>query len=320
MNASRFIGLIRPELIARGDAEPYIKEFAAKRTALAFAPAPTRAPDLADKEFLNRLFREQGLSPTALNNYLSCPWRYFFQNLVRIPGPPNASLSYGNAVHKALEQYFNRWKTSGEKPDSAYLIARFEDAMRREPLTDSEYGDALRRGREALAGYWKQYHASWNANVLTEERFTAELAPDIVINGKIDKIEKLDGGNAVTVVDYKTGKIRSRGAMEGDSEDESTGMYKRQLVFYKLLLDRDERFVMRSSEIDFVEPDRHGKFKKEPFIITDTEVAELETTITRVAREILDLVFWDTGACGDPRCTGCALRSLGVGEATPSEK
>ena len=66
-----------------------------------------KCPELEDKEFLNELFRAQGISVTALNNYLECPWAYFYRNLVRIPEAPNKNLSFGNAVHAALKSYFD---------------------------------------------------------------------------------------------------------------------------------------------------------------------------------------------------------------------
>jgi DNA helicase-2/ATP-dependent DNA helicase PcrA len=312
LEPSRFIELIQPEFKISGDAAPYEKEYDAKRTDLTFAALPPSAPNLKDKRFLNQLFREQGLSATALNNYLMCPWRYFFRSLVRVPEPPDVSLSYGSAVHAALEQYFDARRSTGKDPGEDYLLRRFEGSLRREPLRDTEHADAVKRGQKALSGYWKKYHSTWNTNVLTEERLSAQCTPDILINGKIDKIERIGPGKAVNVVDYKTGKIKTRGMIEGDPEDESedAGGYKRQLVFYKLLLDRDGRFAMRSGEIDFVEPDRHGEYRKEAFTVTDEEVAHLEATIARVGQEILALAFWDRGACDDPRCPGCPLREM----------
>jgi hypothetical protein len=46
---------------------------------------------------------------------------------------------------------------------------------------------------------------------------------------------------------------------------------------------------------------------REEFAITPGEVKVLEAQVVQVAREILDLSFWDKG-CHDPDCKYCELR------------
>ena len=66
---------------------------------------------------------------------------------------------------------------------------------------------------------------------------------------------------------------------------------------------------MVSGEIDFIEPNDAGVYKKEKFEISDDEVRKLEKTIKRVTDEILNLKFWNT-RCADPHCPWCSLRSM----------
>ncbi len=89
------------------------------------------------------------------------------------------------------------------------------------------------------------------------------------------------------------------------------GNYFRQLVFYKLLLDRwqNGRYRMERGVIEFVEPDQRGKWHREEFTITAAQVAELEETIRRVAGEIRTLAFWDK-RCSDRTCPYCRLRNV----------
>ena len=132
---------------------------------------------------------------------------------------------------------------------------------------------------------------------------------DILLRGRLDKVELLDGSN-VNVVDYKTGNPKSRRDIEGETKN-SEGNYKRQLVFYKLLLDRFEpgRFVMKTGEIDFVEPNKQGKYKRERFEVTEREVDDLVEVIKKAAQEIINLEFWDKN-CTDPECDFCKMRKL----------
>ena len=45
-------------------------------------------PKFSDKEYLKNLFLNQGLSVTALNNYLDCPWKYFSKYVTNAGGKP----------------------------------------------------------------------------------------------------------------------------------------------------------------------------------------------------------------------------------------
>ena len=131
----------------------------------------------------------------------------------------------------------------------------------------------------------------------------------IRLTGKLDKIEFLDG--EVRVVDYKTGKPKTRNYILGKTEQAGAGNYRRQLVFYKLLLDRHEKikFNMRKGLIDFIEPDEKGRYKREEFEIDDAEVSDLEKLVKKVSGEILNLKFWNR-RCDQKNCQHCALRSL----------
>ena len=62
---------------------------------------------------------------------------------------------------------------------------------------------------------------------------------DVPLTGKVDKLESLVGvSNEAKVVDYKTGKPRSRNDILGETQS-SDGSLIRQLYFYKILCDLD---------------------------------------------------------------------------------
>lgn len=311
-----FIEEIKPDLRETKATTSFEEEFA-KRGEGDFADAGSLVPLLAEKKFLKARFIEQGLSVTALDNYLECPWKYFFVNLVRIPEAPNKHLLYGTAVHAALRSFFKAL-AEGENKGTSYLVQHFEHMLAMQPMEAKDYEEALKKGRAALQGYYKEYHATWPRRIILEENIEGiELAPDIAIKGRIDKIEILDDASHVNVVDYKTGRPKSKNEIEGKTKS-SDGNYKRQLVFYKLLLDRyrDGKFRVVSGTIDFVEPDTRGKYHKEAFAITDEEVKELEALTVRTGQEILSLAFWDR-TCGDEACEYCALRKMMTGSGTP---
>jgi RecB family exonuclease len=111
------------------------------------------------------------------------------------------------------------------------------------------------------------------------------------VTGNLDRIDIGDDGRVIRVLDYKTGKPKSRNVIEGNTKD-SDGGYKRQLVFYALLLSLhdDERYMTRTGTLSFVEPEK-GKIKEETFTITEAEVEELKQTIITATKEIISGEF-----------------------------
>ncbi|MFA5290893.1 MAG: ATP-dependent DNA helicase [Candidatus Paceibacterota bacterium] len=314
---SQFIGELRADLVEKKGSAKYEKELADHREIL-FAPRETHGASVKDKEFVRELFRERGLAVTHLNNYLKCPWNYFYTNLLRLPKAQEPHLMYGNAVHGALQDFFNKFG-GDEDPDKAFLLARFEDGLNRQPLTARDYGELLERGEKALGGYYDFWEGQWRTRVLTEFNIPGvilpalsgvEGTPDIRLTGKIDKMEFLGDGGEVNVVDYKTGKPKTRGYVEGSTKN-SEGDIKRQIVFYKLLLDNyaDNKYKMVSATVDFVEPDDKGKYKQENFTVMREEEEELIALIKKVSAEILNLDFWDK-SCDDKDCEFCSLRAM----------
>lgn len=305
---SQFIQEINPKLIQTHDTAPYEKGFASKKEIL-FAPSLVSGIHIKDRDYVRELFLKRGLSVTGLNNYLSCPWKYFYTNLLRVPQAPTKHQMYGIAVHAALKDFFDALKNREVEDD--YLLARFLDHLTKQPLTKAEFEEVLPRGNEALSGYYNHSQNIWNKSTIGE--FTIRgvmLTPEIRLTGKIDKIEVLHEGLAVNVIDYKTGRPKTRGEIEGSTKN-SNGDIKRQLAFYNLLLNlyEDGRYTMVSGDIDFVEPDKKGRYRKERFVIEKEEVEELETLIKKTSREILALTFWDI-RCKDKECEFCDLREM----------
>lgn len=278
-----------------------------------------KAPDISakNKDYLAQVFLEQGFSVSALNNYLSCPWRYFFLNLIRIPRIEERSQLYGTAVHATLKVFFDSVKEEREISKKE-MLEFFEHFLNRSALSDSDFELFLEKGKESLGGYYDTYKGTWEKNIFNEFNVSGvhipletanEIGGDILLRGQLDKVEFVDG-STVNVVDYKTGNPKSRADIEGETKT-SEGNYKRQLVFYKLLLEKFDpaRFHMKTGEIDFVEPNKQGKYKRERFEVTEKEVEELVKVIQKAATEVLTLAYWNTG-CDEADCEFCEMKKL----------
>lgn len=306
---TKFLENIRKELIEEVELPADFKT-STEKADINFAERVVSGPEVYATEFIRENFLEKGLSVSALNNYLSCPWRYFYSSLLNIPMAQETYLLYGTAVHEALKNFFDKLR-EGENPTREYLVAKFEETISRMPLSEGDLSDFLKRGEESLGGYFDFYKGKFHVNSLTEYPISRVYLDEIPLTGKLDKLEILDMSGLVNVVDYKTGKPKSRGDIEGETKN-SEGNVKRQLTFYKLLLSLfadGNKFRFASADIDFVEPMESGKYKKEHFTISDEEVEELKNEIRRVSEEIMNFKFWDK-RCEDKHCEFCELREM----------
>lgn len=321
MLPSQFILEIDPELTDKADASSFEKEFEKNSLATSFVSAQESFFDI---EYLRRIFLSEHFSVTALNNFLSCPWKYYFNNLVRLPAFQTKHQLYGTSIHDTFTIYFNSLRDE-VKLSKEEVLAVFEKELSNKPLSSLDYGESLKKGQEALSGYFEAYGTSTllNKNVTCEysvsgvEMKVPGTEHVIPLRGIIDKIEftKPDpfDPQKVHVVDYKTAKPKSRNEIEGKTKTGS-GDYKRQLVFYKLLLDHDTKkgeslYEAVTGEIDFIEPDEKGKYRKEVFEITDADVAELKETISETLKKIYDFGFFEDD-CDEEKCEGCRLANL----------
>ncbi len=153
----------------------------------------------------------------------------------------------------------------------------------------------------------------------TEMKFEAsfetgiEAYPILKLNGNLDRVDFKDGA-IVRVVDYKTGKPKTRGQIEGTTAD-SEGGYKLQLTFYALLLSLQEDTAKhcRTGVLSFVEPDSHGQIKEETFVITDEDIDSLKAELIRVTREIVEGGALAV-ACDPKMCHYCDLVEVWQGK------
>ncbi|MFW5853634.1 MAG: ATP-dependent helicase [Patescibacteria group bacterium] len=264
---------------------------------------------LKDPLLVGELFRNRKLSVTALNNYLNCPWRYFYRSLLRWPEAPTPHLLYGSTVHKALEYLFKSYER-GLDPTKKEFLNYFSEQLEKSLLTTEEKKRYDQKGRDSLFGWFDTYHNNWHRQTMTEVSIKGvELEPGIILTGKIDKLELL-GDNKVVVVDYKTGSPKTRNQILGLTKN-STGDLWRQLVFYKLLFEnyKEGEWIMEAAELDFVEPGQNDKYRKERFEIETEEVEKMKELIKNVVQEILTLDFWDK-SCQDKKCEYCQLRKM----------
>jgi superfamily I DNA/RNA helicase/RecB family exonuclease len=160
-------------------------------------------------------------SYSAFSTYETCPTRYAFAYVYRIPEPsrPAAALTFGSTAHDAFEAFT---KERRERQARGEPEPTREDLERlfRERWVPSEFGDRTteeiyqRRVATLLDNFWTGEVSSIGEAIVEEQAFELVIedptgAPPVVVYGKIDRIDRLPSGK-VEVIDYKTGKLSSQ--------------------------------------------------------------------------------------------------------------
>ncbi len=182
-------------------------------------------------------------------------------------------------------------------PPLSKLLILFKNALELEIMTKDEFGKRLSQGNLILTAYFNFFKDDFAKPLFLEKFAKVHLSggsEDIILTGKIDRIDWLDqSAKTVRVVDYKTGKPKTKGQIMGTTKD-SSGDLHRQLVFYKLLIDLDTHLNIKfgEAELDFVQsPHDLAKSGKHRFSISDAEVEALKATIHSVMSDIRSLRF-----------------------------
>ncbi len=110
------------------------------------------------------------LSFYQIDDYLTCPLKFKFAHVLRVPLAPHHAIIYGAALHKAVQLFHNR-HARGHVMSEAELDEAFQAAWTNEGFVSREHEEArLEAGRAAL----RRFRA-------------AQLAPDAVIPTYVER-------------------------------------------------------------------------------------------------------------------------------------
>ncbi len=262
----------------------------------------------SERLFIETLVSKFEMNATALNNYLKCPLRFYYQNLIKVPSGRNENTTFGSAVHHALEQLFDKMKKNNNVfPSLDVFIQDFKWYMHRyrESFTKEAMKRRLDYGNQILTALYEKNINTWEKIVMIERSFKNIVIDKVPVKGMLDKLEF--NYNDVTIVDYKTGNPEnSKGKLKPPTAAEPLGgEYWRQAVFYKLLL---ENYKLKDYKViktifQFVEPDDEGNYHSIDILATEDDLSTVRNQISDTWHKIQQHDFY-TG-CGDEKCQWC---------------
>ncbi len=156
-------------------------------------------------------------SYSALDTYRTCPLKYKYQKLDKIPAPKRIEAVFGSLVHSALKFMFERGPLY---PTLDEVIDFFTDKWNKKsesiewpnPLKKEDFEKLyFEEGVKLIKNFYKK-NQPWKFNAVElESRFSVtlrdeETQEDHTIVGIIDRIDKDPESEEYEIIDYKTGK------------------------------------------------------------------------------------------------------------------
>ena len=223
------------------------------------APAPEpKAPvegEIPEDELLRLSYRQ-------IDDYETCPLKYRYLHVLRVPLLAHHAVVYGHAVHEAVRSHFES-RLAGRESDADALVAAFRSAWVSEGFLSREHEEERRREGEAML---RRFHAEeakqpWHP-VAVEEEFAFPLERNRV-QGRYDLV--LEEAGETTIVDFKTGDVRDAKAAERRARESL------QLDIYALAHLRTKGRLPGRVELRFLETGLVGSRRPTPQEATATE-------------------------------------------------
>ena len=169
--------------------------------------------ELSLDPFLPRRGAGLAMSASDIQTYRSCPLRYKFARVLRIPVPQTVQQRFGIVIHQVLERYH-----SGSDQTLEGMLELLEQVWRRSALGETESDLVfMAKARDALC----RYHARWIQEevdpVWFERSFSFRVGPH-TLRGRVDRVDRLPGddGPRYELIDYKTSRPRTPDQLSDD--------------------------------------------------------------------------------------------------------
>jgi len=162
------------------------------------------------------------LSFRQVDDWLTCPLKYKYIHVLRVPIRLHPVVILGNAVHQAIQAYHLARKQGRSLPLEE-LLSVFHRAWRSEGFLSAAHEEELRRhGEEALRCFFEHEEREGVRPTFVEQYFAFE-EEGIKVVGYWDRVDRRREG--AVIIDYKTSEAKVESADRRAQESLQLGIY-----------------------------------------------------------------------------------------------
>jgi len=236
------------------------------------------------------------LSFRQVDDYTTCPYKYRYIHVLRVPILRDHRIVYGAALHEAVQEY-NRRRARRQPVTADDLVASLERAWISEGFLSREHEDRrLEEGRAVVRRFFAYQEATGAVPTFVEREFRFRCGPAYV-RGRWDRVDIR--GDEVVVIDFKSTDVRAQEDADRRTRDSE------QLAIYALAYQEVLGRLPDRVELHFLGREiMVGRARK-----TADDVAEARDMIERAASGIRARHFTATP---DPyrACPYCAFNQI----------
>lgn len=240
------------EALGKGITEKEKRKASAQEAIERFAPAQEQPAVLSagvpQSGFLNLSFYQ-------IDDYLTCPLKYKYVHILRVPIMEHHTVVYGRAMHEAVTKYF-QFKMAGKAMELADLLTVFRQSFSPEGFLDVKHQEERSRiGQEALASFFNLEQAR-NSQPLFIEKPFAFIFENNKISGRFDRID-MEESDAV-IMDFKTSEINKQ------KDADKRAKESLQLTLYAFAYENIFGRLPKRAELYFLESGLIGSIELKP--------------------------------------------------------
>ena len=194
------------------------------------------------------------LSFYQIDDYLTCPLKYKYIHVLRVPLLPSHLIMYGSALHKAVQAYFSA-TIKRQKFSQKDLLGVFLNNWTSEGFISREHEEKrLEAGKKALKRFYLEQKKSKEKPYLVEEEFKF-VKDKIKLRGRYDLV--LKDKNDIVIADFKSSEVKKQ------EDANRRARQSLQLSIYALAWAEMKKALPESLELRFLETGLIGATQKD---------------------------------------------------------
>jgi len=236
------------------------------------------------------------LSHSQLEDYKTCPWKYRYKYVLRLPASPTPPMSFGISIHETLREFEIR-HMQGEKLKLADLLTIYEEHFLHDGYRDKKEKEVYRRrGEKMLKDFYKKNRSKLSPAFMVEKGFEIKIGGK-TLSGRIDRIGKDEKGN-FELIDYKTSDTSKRKL----EELQKIARKDDQLLLYSIAAKEALGIDLKSVGIFYLDNGEKIEVK-----LDEKEIAKRKADIEARIKKITSGEFKATPG---PQCVYCPFNKI----------